>query len=99
MKCMVTWQIHQDKWFSVLKVWAGLTAAERADAGEGVKIIGRWHNTAARSGVAIIEGSDAGLIYRYLSRWNPHMDMQVSPVLDDEESAALAKATLADHGA
>jgi hypothetical protein len=26
------------------------------------------------------------------------MDMDVAPVLDDEESAAVAKLTLADHG-
>ena len=40
MKFAVTWQINQDKWFDVLKVWTSMSAAERADAGEGVKIIG-----------------------------------------------------------
>jgi hypothetical protein len=99
MKFMVTWQITQDKWIPVLKVWSGLTAAERADAGEGVKIVGRWHNTAGRGGVAIMEASDAAKLYRYLGKWNPYMDMQVAPVLEDEESAVLAKTTLADHGA
>lgn len=98
MKFMCKWQIHQDKWFEVLKVWVSLSPAERADAGDGVKIIGRWHDTAARGGVAIVEASDTGKLYRYLARWNPYMDMTVSPVLDDEESAALGKATLADHG-
>ena len=98
MKFMVTWQITQDKWHDVLKVWTSLTPAERADAGEGVKIIGRWHNTASRGGVAIMEASDASKFYRYLGRWNPYMDMQVAPVIDDEESAAVAKQSLADHG-
>lgn len=98
MKFSLTWSINQDKWFDVLKVWVSLSAAERADAGEGVKIIGRWHNSAARSGVAIVEASDAAKLYRYLGRWNPYMDIAVAPVIDDEESAAVAKATLADHG-
>lgn len=98
MKFAVAWQINQEKWLDVLKVWVSLSAAERADAGEGVKIIGRWHNTAARGGVAIMEASDTAKLYRYLARWNPYMDITVSPVLEDEESAALAKASLADHG-
>lgn len=98
MKFAVTWQINQDRWLDVLKVWTSMSAAERADAGEGVKIVGRWHNTAARGGVAIMEASDTAKLYRYLGRWNPHMDINVAPVIEDEESAALAKATLADHG-
>lgn len=99
MKFMVTWQIEQDKWFDILKVWTSLTPAERVDAGEGVSIIGRWHNTASRTGVAIVEATDTAAFYRYLGRWNPYMELEVAPVLDDEESAALGAATLADHGA
>jgi hypothetical protein len=98
MKFMVTWQIDQDKWFDVLGVWSSMTPEQRVDAGDDAKIIGRWHNMAARSGVAIVEASNASALFRYLGQWNPHMDMEVSPVLDDEESVALSKATLGDHG-
>lgn len=99
MKFMVSWQVTQDKWLPVLKKWSSLTAAQRADAGKGAKIIGRWHDTAGRGGVAIMEATDLAAMNRYLGQWNPYMDLSVAPVLDDEESAALAKAVIEDHGA
>ena len=98
MKFMVSWSIDQDEWLPILKKWASMTAEERADAGEGVKIIGRWHDTASRNGVAICEATDLMALHRYLGQWNPSMDMEVAPVLDDEETAALAQALVDDHG-
>ena len=64
-----------------------------------MKLIGRWHDTGARTGVAILEATDAIALSRYLGRWSPFMDIDVVPVLDDEESARLARLTLEDHGA
>jgi hypothetical protein len=98
VKFMVNWSIDQDKWIPVLEKWTSMTPEERADAGEGVKIVGRWHDLAARTGVAILEGSDTAAIHRYLGQWNPHLDLDVAPVLDDEESAQAAKAILDIQG-
>lgn len=98
MKFMGTWTITQEKWLPILKQWASLTPEQRADAGPNVKILGRWHDFASRSGTIIMESDDIAAVQRYIGRWNPHMDIQLAPVLDDEESAAGAKQTLADHG-
>jgi hypothetical protein len=95
---MVHWSIDQDKWLPVLEKWSSMTRAERADAGKGVKIVGRWHDLANRSGVLILEASDLAAITRYLGQWNPHLDLDIAPVLDDEESARAAKAILAGQG-
>jgi len=97
-KLMVTRQIQQDKWRPILKKWSSMTPQERADAGKGVKIVGRWHDLAGRRRVAIIEAADAADAQRYLGQWNPFMDLDMTPVRDDEASAALAK-SIADHGA
>ena len=86
--------IDQEKWLPVLEIWSSMPAEQRTDAGEGVKILGRWHEMAGRTGVAIMEATDAAAIHRYLGQWNPHMDMDVSPVLDDEESVKAAKEIL-----
>jgi len=99
MKFMGKWTIDQDKWLPVLKQWSSMTPQQRADAGPGVKILGRWHDFASRTGVIIMESDDIVAVQRYLGRWNPHMDIELVPVLDDEESAAGAKQTLADNGA
>lgn len=98
MKFMGTWSIDQDKWIPVLEKWSSMKPAERANAGEGVKILGRWHDMSSRTGVIILEASDAAAIQRYVGQWNPHMDIDVSPVLDDEESAKVARAILEDMG-
>ena len=99
MKFMGKWTIDQDKWLPVLKQWSSMTPQQRADAGPGVKILGRWHDFASRSGVIVMESDDIAAVQRYVGRWNPHMDIELTPVLDDEESAAGAKQTLADNGA
>lgn len=94
MKFRVLWKIEQDKWLPVLKVWTGMTPQERANAGDGVKIIGRWHDTASRTGVAIIESNDIAAVQRYIGMWNPHMDIELAPVVDDEEAAAIGRQIL-----
>ena len=99
MKFMVKWNIQQDKWVAVLKVWTSMTPAERADAGAGVKVVGRWHDVNARSGMAILESADAAAVGVYLTKWNTLCDIEVAPVLDDEESAAVGKKALAGLGA
>lgn len=95
MKFKVDWAIDQDRWLPVLEIWSSLSPAQRADAGEGVRLIGRWHDMGSRTGVAIFEADDLGALTRYMAQWNPHMDLEVSPVVDDEESAALAVEILA----
>jgi hypothetical protein len=96
MKFMVTWQIHPDKKLDVLAAWAAIPAAKRADLGKGVKFIGRWHNTAGGSGVAIVDTLDLGALNRYLGKWSPYMELQVAPVMDDRESGAVAKLIVSD---
>lgn len=97
MKFKVDYAIDQDKWLPVLEIWSSMTPEQRADAGEGVTLIGRWHDMGGRTGVAIMEAADAAALTRYLTVWNPHMDLDVAPVLDDEESAALAQEIVALH--
>ena len=95
MKFMTNWTIVQDKWLPILERWGGMTAAERADTGPGVTLIGRWHDTAGRRGVAIFEATDLAALATYLGQWNPYMDIDIAPVFDDEESAAVARAVMA----
>ena len=97
MKFMVSWSINHEQWLPILEKFSGMTPEQRADVGDGVTMIGRWHDTNSRSGVAIMETTDLAALNRYLGKWNPFMDLDVSPVLDDEETAALAKDVLADH--
>jgi|SRR5579864_2565295 len=99
MKFMATWSIPQDKFLPILKRWISMSPQDQANAGEGVKIIGRWHDVGARSGVAIFESNDIAAVARYLGRWNPHMDISISPVLDDAEVTVVSRHIVADNNA
>lgn len=98
MKFMVNWSIDQENWIPILEKWSAMTAEQRMDAGDGVKILGRWHDMSSRTGVAIIEASDAAAMQSYLGMWNPHMEMDASAVVDDDESVKVAKAIIAGQG-
>ena len=97
MKFLASWSISQDKWLPLCKRWGSMSPQERANAGEGVKIIGRWGDMAARTGVAIFESNDLAAVQRYVGQWNAYMDITLVPVLDDEESAAVARQIVADN--
>ena len=97
MKFKVEWSMGCEGYLDILNIFSSMTPEQRADVGDGVTMIGRWHDNNSRSGVAIMETTDLAALNRYLGQWNPYMDIDVSPVLDDEETAALAKDVLADH--
>ena len=52
----------------IASIFSSLTPEERADVGEGVALIGRWHDKSSRSGVAILESDDAAAVQRFTGR-------------------------------
>jgi hypothetical protein len=50
----------------MLKKFTSMSPQEQMNAGDRVKIIGRWHDVAARTGVAIFESDDPAAVQRYL---------------------------------
>ncbi len=73
MKFMVTWRLHQDKRMEVWKKFSSMTPQERADVGQGVKLIGRWPD-GSRQTAATVFSPPGGRVEmnskaRGLSRW------------------------------
>lgn len=99
MKFRANYRIPHGNWLPVLQKFSSMTPAERADVGEGVRLIGRWHDMSSRTGVAIVESDDVAAVEHFIGRWNPYMDVDLAPVLDDEETATAARQVLADNGA
>ncbi len=89
---MLTWRLHQEKRLDALKGFSAMTAEDdKADMGENIRLIGRWHDVAGGTGVAIYESDDAVAMANWALNWNPILDATVIPVLDDEETRALGK--------
>jgi hypothetical protein len=56
---------------------------------QGVKMLGRWHDVANGTGVAISEASDSSAMARWALEWNDLMEMNINPALTDAELAVV----------
>jgi hypothetical protein len=90
MKFMLTWRLYPDKKVETMTGFSKMsTADDESDHGPKVTLIGRWHNVAAGTGVAICESDNADAVYRWGLNWTPMLDLTVEPVLDDREARAV----------
>ena len=99
MKFMVTWDVPSDNWLPVIKAFSSMSAAERADYGDGVTPVGRWHDAVGRKGVVIVEAGGIAAVQRYMGKWNPFMKLEITPVVEDEDAAAVYAEIVAAHNA
>ena len=91
MKFMITYEMHPDQRQDAYKNFAQMTAADdEADRG-GVQQIGRWHDLAAARGVVICESNDLGAVHSWALNWNNVLDVEVTPVVDDDEARSTLK--------
>lgn len=92
MKFLVTWQMHEDKLHETLAMFTEMTPDQEATLmGSGVRKIGRWHDLIRGTGVAIFEADSAEAITAYSMNWNRFMDLDISIVLDDDETRAMGR--------
>ena len=92
MKFMLKWRVHPNMRHEVMKGFSQMdAAADAADMGDKIKLIGRWHDVAKFEGVAIYESDDAMAISNWALNWNQVLDAEVSVVLDDQEVRKLGK--------
>lgn len=92
MKFLVTWQIHEGKLHDTLALFSQMSAEqERGLMSGNLKLIGRWHNVAGGNGAAVFETDSAETLLAYSLNWNRYMDLDVTPVTDDEETRALGR--------
>ncbi len=92
MKFMMTWRIHEDQRHEALKGFSQMSPEDdQADYGDKIKLIGRWHDIAGFTGVAIFETEDAHALANWALNWNQILDAHVVPVLDDKETREIGK--------
>lgn len=92
MKFLVTWQLHDGKLHDTLAMFAQMSDSdENSQLPEGVKIVGRWHDLVRGGGAAIIESPTAEALSAYALGWNRFMDLDIAPVVDDDEARTLGK--------
>ena len=87
MTFVMTYSIPAQSWGKAVERFLGTGGPAPA----GVKLVGRWHAAAGRHGFLLLEGDDANAVYRFATEWNDVCDLAVTPVLTDEQAAAVLK--------
>ena len=54
-----------------------------------VKLLGRWFTASHSKGFVLVETTDAAALFRWSSTWADLVDLQIEPVLADEEAGAV----------
>jgi hypothetical protein len=84
MKFMVSWTLQPATYRP--------TIARFLEAGgmppDGVNLIGRWHGMSG-AGVAIVETDDDKALYAWVSEWAEFIELQTTPVLEDEDAGEV----------
>ena len=93
---LITYKCEHSTKMETFKHFAHQTEADdRAQEEPDMRTIGRWHNIADGSSVAIVEAKSADAVYAYILNWAPVMGITVTPVLDD---ASVRKVILSKLG-
>ena len=51
---------------------------------EGATLVSRYHNVDGTGGFAIVESSDVGALADYALDWNGMIEINITPLMDDE---------------
>jgi hypothetical protein len=96
MKFLITWQMHEGKLHDTLALFSEMSAEqEEGMMGNKLKLIGRWHDLVRGTGVAVYEADSVDAISAYSLNWNRFMDLDIVPVVNDEETREIGRSVLA----
>ena len=84
MLYQITWNMFPEKKMDCYKVFSQMTPDDDVkDAGEDIKIVGRWHSVGGGSGVCICETSNMEALTGWMVNWAGMADLKVVPVVED----------------
>ena len=89
MLFQITWNIPSENRVACWNAFGNMTPADDlVDAGENIKVIGRWHLLGGGGGVCIAECNDASELNSWMLNWSPLCTLTVVPVVDDASARA-----------
>ena len=86
MKYMVTWRIPPNTYTPAFDRFL----AQGAPLPDELTLVGRWHVPGSMRGWLLVEGDDMTALAAHLAEWAPYLELDVAPVIEDEDAAAAA---------
>ena len=88
MKFISTFSVRPGCWQEA----ASRFLSGKAQPPEGIKLLGRWHNTDLSGGYSLVETNDPAKAYEFSAQWSDVLEMHTHPVVEDAEAGSgLAK--------
>ena len=91
MKFLLTWSSAPATRHETYETFAKMSDDDDAADHPGVTLVGRWHDVAAGSGALICESDDISAVQSWALNWNGVLNMDVTPVVDDNEAKTMLK--------
>ena len=90
-----TYTLHKDQATrdQCMTLYGGMTAEDVAKELGNVRLLGRWSTVGEGKGYCIAEADTGADIARWLTQWIPMADIEVLPVLDDNQHRAMVLKT------
>ncbi len=83
MKFMISWNVPTSSYRATMEAFL----ESGGPTPQGLTMVGRWHVPGSRSGWVLVEGDDTSLVAQFVAGWSSIAELDVSPVIDDEEAA------------
>ena len=94
MKFLVTYSSAPNVREEGFKAFAQMSDADDAADHQALTLLGRSKNNCQGSGLAMCERADAAAVHAWAFNWNKILDVEIAPVLDDDECRTLVKGKL-----
>ncbi len=82
MKFMIEWKISSSSYKATIEAFL----SSGAPPSEGMTSLGRWHSPGSVRGWHLVEG-DPVAIADHVAQWAPLAELEITPVLEDEDAA------------
>lgn len=89
MLFLISWSINSENRVACWNAFGNMTPADDLkDAGDNIKVVGRWHNMGGGGGVCIADCNNAADLNSWMLNWSPICEISAVPVVDDASARA-----------
>ncbi len=85
MHFQINWEVYADRKEECHEIFSMMTPDDDSkDAGEAVRVVGRWHVLGGNRGTCICETNDEEALNSWALNWKSMCDIEILPVVTDE---------------
>ena len=89
MLFLVKWSIPSENRVNCWNTFGNMTPEDDVkDAGEHIRVVGRWHRLGGTGGVCVCETESHDALNSWMLNWSPICNIEVEPLVDDASARA-----------